>query len=117
MTNAKGMLTWRRFHGINPSKNKQDKRFKKIAEEREKKKRLMGGGDDEDNPTARMHAVQEQTATPYLVRLHVILMMFAAAFRSAANRAPGVPDDTPGHHWLGLPAALTVRSGAHHQRG
>ncbi len=59
----------RRFHGINPSKNKQDKRFKKIAEEREKKKRLMGAGDDSDNPTARMHAVQEQTATPYLVRI------------------------------------------------
>ncbi|BDA45958.1 probable U4/U6.U5 tri-snRNP-associated protein 1 at N-terminal half [Coccomyxa sp. Obi] len=55
------------FHGIFPSKNKQDKRFKKIAEEREKMKRALGAGDGEDNTVARMHAVQEQTATPYLV--------------------------------------------------
>lgn len=85
------MLIWRRFHGINPSKNKQDKRFKKIAEEREKKKRLMGGGDDEDNPTARMHAVQEQTATPYLVRPHIILMIFAAACQSRSKQDSGCP--------------------------
>ncbi|CAL8462106.1 g1637 [Coccomyxa elongata] len=55
------------FHGIFPSKNKQDKRFKKVAEEREKMKRALGAGDGDDNSVARMHAVQEQTATPYLV--------------------------------------------------
>lgn len=65
------MCLWgrlRRFHGIFPSKNKQDKRFKKVAEEREKMKRALGAGDGDDNSVARMHAVQEQTATPYLVR-------------------------------------------------
>lgn len=56
-----------RFHGITPSKNKQDKRFKKVAEDLERKKRLMGTGGGEEGTIARLHAVQEQTATPYLV--------------------------------------------------
>ena len=60
-------VTCSRFHGIFPSKNKQDKRFKKVAEEREKMKRALGAADGEDTSVTRMHAVQEQTATPYLV--------------------------------------------------
>jgi len=54
----------RSFHGKDPSKNKKDKRFRKIQEEQERKRRNTG----DDLAVSRLAAVQEQTATPYLVR-------------------------------------------------
>ena len=57
----------RSFHGKDPSKNKKDKRFRKIAEEQERKRRNMSAI-GEDHALSRLAAVQEQTATPYLVR-------------------------------------------------
>ena len=55
------------FHGKDPSKNKKDKRFRKIAEEQERKRRTMSAI-GEDHALSRLAAVQEQSATPYLVR-------------------------------------------------
>ena len=60
-------MRMRRFHGIDPSRNKKDKKFRKVAEEQERKRRAMS----EANATSsfsRMQAVQAATATPYLVR-------------------------------------------------
>ena len=59
-------LRSRSFHGKDPSKNKKDKRFRKIAEEQERKRRTMSAM-SEDHALSRLAAVQEQSATPYLV--------------------------------------------------
>ncbi len=59
-------LRARSFHGKDPSKNKKDKRFRKIAEEQERKRRTMSAI-GEDHALSRLAAVQEQSATPYLV--------------------------------------------------
>ena len=56
----------RSFHGKDPSKNKKDKRFRKIAEEQERKRRTMSAIGD-DHALSRLAAVQEQSARPYLV--------------------------------------------------
>ena len=60
-------LLLRSFHGKDPSKNKKDKRFRKVQEEQERKRRTMSAI-GEDHALSRLAAVQEQSATPYLVR-------------------------------------------------
>lgn len=57
-----------RFHGKPPSKNKQDKRFKKIMEEQERKRRAMSDI-DESHTVSKQLKEQERTATPYVVCL------------------------------------------------
>ena len=58
----------RRFHGIDPSRNKKDRKFRKVAEEQERKRRAMSDAGAESN-FDRIQAVQRATAAPYLVRL------------------------------------------------
>lgn len=57
----------RRFHGIDPSRNKKDKKFRKVAEEQERKRRAMSEANAASS-FSRMQAVQAATAAPYLVR-------------------------------------------------
>eukprot|EP00884_Botryococcus_braunii_P021222 jgi/Botrbrau1/7784/Bobra.0159s0212.1 len=55
-----------KFHGKEPSKNKQEKRLRKIHEDMEQK-RLASSEQPEHSSLKRLHAIQEVTATPYLV--------------------------------------------------
>ena len=66
-THDNGALSLCSFHGKDPSKNKKDKRFRKVQEEQERKRRTMSAI-GEDHALSRLAAVQEQSATPYLVR-------------------------------------------------
>ena len=56
-----------RFHGIPPSKNKQDKRARKLAEEVSKKRSNAAEVPEGENTIERVAALQQQAAAPYLV--------------------------------------------------
>lgn len=61
------MLPRARFHGIPPSKNTQDKRARKLAEEVARKRGSAAEAPDGHDALGRQQALQQQTATPYLV--------------------------------------------------
>ena len=88
-------LRARSFHGKDPSKNKKDKRFRKIAEEQERKRRTMSAI-GEDHALSRLAAVQEQSATPYLVRLlskyqsHMQCRLSRHPFSTTVDRTVGI---------------------------
>ncbi|GAB4814564.1 hypothetical protein N2152v2_001610 [Parachlorella kessleri] len=54
-----------RFHGIQPSKNTQEKRMRQVAQELAQKKVASGAGEAET--VEHMKQVQKQAATPYVV--------------------------------------------------
>jgi hypothetical protein len=68
-----GVHVARRFHGMDPSRNKKDRKFRKVAEEQERKRRAMSGAAADDSSLSRIQAVQQATAAPYLVRAPALL--------------------------------------------